>query len=81
MEKAREYSLIPTSVKLAATAVEAAEGAEALILATEWKEFASQDFAKVKAVMHTPQVFDGRNLFNPKTMREMGFAYHGVGRA
>jgi UDPglucose 6-dehydrogenase len=81
MEKAREYSLIPTSVKLAATAVEAAEGAEALILATEWKEFASQDFAKVKSVMHTPQVFDGRNLFNPKTMREMGFAYHGVGRA
>lgn len=81
MEKVREYSLIPSSVKLATSAVEAAEGAEALILATEWKEFASQDFAKVKAVMHTPQVFDGRNLFNPKTMREMGFIYQAVGRA
>ncbi|MEI6713154.1 MAG: UDP-glucose/GDP-mannose dehydrogenase family protein [Verrucomicrobiota bacterium] len=81
MEKAREYSLIPNSVKLTNSAVEAAEGAEALILATEWKEFANQDFSKVKAAMHTPLIFDGRNLFNPKTMRELGFAYYGVGRA
>jgi UDPglucose 6-dehydrogenase len=81
MEKAREYSLIPSSVKLTNSAVEAAEGAEALILATEWKEFANQDFSKVKAAMHTPLVFDGRNLFNPKNMREFGFVYYGVGRA
>jgi len=80
MEKAVEYKLIPPSVKLVSSPLEAVEGAEALLLATEWKEFARQDFAAVKASMHTPLVFDGRNHFNPKTMREMGFVYYGVGR-
>ncbi len=80
MEKAVEYKLIPPSVKLVSSPLEAVEGAEALLLATEWKEFARQDFASVKASMHTPLVFDGRNHFNPKTMREMGFVYYGVGR-
>jgi UDPglucose 6-dehydrogenase len=54
--------------------------AEALILATEWKEFANQDLAEVKARMHTPLVFDGRNLFNPATMKQLVFTYYGVGR-
>jgi UDPglucose 6-dehydrogenase len=80
MEKAVEYKLIPPSVKLVASPLEAVEGAEALLLATEWREFARQDFAAVKAKMHTPLVFDGRNHFNPRTMREMGFVYYGVGR-
>ena len=80
MEKAREYKLIPESVTLSASPLEAVEGAEALILATEWKEFANQNFTEVKKRMHTPLVFDGRNLFNPDTMRELGFTYHGVGR-
>ena len=80
MEKAVEYKLLSPSVKLVASPLEAVEGAEALLLATEWKEFARQDFAAVKARMHTPLVFDGRNHFNPKTMREMGFVYYGVGR-
>jgi UDPglucose 6-dehydrogenase len=40
-----------------------------------------QDFAAVKTAMHTPLVFDGRNLFNPDTMREFGFDYRAVGRA
>jgi len=80
MEKAVEYKLLPASLKLAHSPLEAAEGAEALLLATEWKEFARQDFAAVKAAMHTPLLFDGRNLLNPKTMRDMGFTYHGVGR-
>jgi UDPglucose 6-dehydrogenase len=80
MEKAVEYKLIPPSVKLVSSPLEAVEGAEALLLATEWKEFARQDFAAVKSKMHTPLVFDGRNHFNPKTMREMGFVYYGVGR-
>jgi UDPglucose 6-dehydrogenase len=80
MDKAVEYKLIPPSVKLVPSPLEAVDGAEALLLATEWKEFARQDFAAVKARMHTPLVFDGRNHFNPKTMREMGFVYYGVGR-
>jgi UDPglucose 6-dehydrogenase len=80
MQKAREYGLISPSVKLCDSPLEAVDGAEALVLATEWKDFARQDFAEVKRRMHTPLVFDGRNLFNPKTMREMGFVYYGVGR-
>ena len=80
MEKAREYNLISDKVKLVGSPVEAVDGAEALVLATEWKEFARQDFAEVKRRMHTPLVFDGRNLFKPDTMRGMGFVYCGVGR-
>jgi UDPglucose 6-dehydrogenase len=80
-EKAVEWGLIdPAKVKVVATPLDAAEGAEALILATEWKEFANQDFESVKAKMHTPLIFDGRNLFDPQTMRNFGFAYHAVGR-
>ena len=80
-EKAVEWKLIdPTKVKLVNTPLEAVADAEALLLATEWKEFANQDFAAVKASMHTPMIFDGRNLFNPETMRELGFTYYAVGR-
>jgi UDPglucose 6-dehydrogenase len=80
MEKALEFKLIPSSVKLAASPLEAVDGAEALILATEWKEFANVDFTELKARMHTPMIFDGRNLFDPETMRELGFDYRGIGR-
>jgi UDPglucose 6-dehydrogenase len=80
MQKAREFGLISDKVRLTDSPLEAVEGAEALVLATEWKEFARQDFAEVKRRMHTPLIFDGINLFNPKTMREMGFVYYGVGR-
>ncbi len=80
-EKAVEWQLIdPTKVKLAATPAEATDDAEALIIATEWKEFTNQDFADIKRRMHTPLVFDGRNLFGPEMMRELGFVYHAIGR-
>src|SRR4051794_8378223 len=81
-EKALEWKLIDgEKVKLAPTPLDAVDDAEALILATEWKEFLNQDFAEVKKRMHTPMIFDGRNLFDPSMMREMGFTYEGVGRA
>jgi UDPglucose 6-dehydrogenase len=80
-EKAVEWKLIdPEKVKIAATPLDAVRDAEALLLATEWKEFANVDLAEVKAAMHSPFVFDGRNLFNPETMRELGFTYYAVGR-
>ncbi len=80
-EKAVEWKLIDSEkVKLAPTPLEACTDAEALIIATEWKEFANQDFEAVKAAMHTPLMFDGRNLFSPATMREFGFTYHAIGR-
>ncbi len=80
-EKALEWKLVdPAKVKIAATPAEAVNDAEALLIATEWKEFANQDFDDIKKRMHTPLVFDGRNLFNPETMRDLGFTYHAVGR-
>jgi UDPglucose 6-dehydrogenase len=80
MEKAREVKAI-ADAKFAASALEAAEDAEALVIATEWSDFANVDLAVVKEKMTTPIVFDGRNLFNPETMGQLGFHYHSIGRA
>jgi UDPglucose 6-dehydrogenase len=80
MEKARELKSV-ADAKFAASALEAVDGAEALVIATEWPEFANVDFAAVKKRMTTPIVFDGRNLLNPETMGELGFHYHSIGRA
>ena len=80
MEKARDLKAI-ADAKFAASALEAIDGAEALVIATEWNEFANVDFAAVKQRMTTPIVFDGRNLLNPETMGELGFHYHSTGRA
>lgn len=80
-EKAVAWKLIdPEKVRIVGTPLEAVEGAEALLLATEWQEFAAQDLEEVKRKMHTPLVFDGRNLFDPQTMSALGFQYHAVGR-
>ena len=59
---------------------EAIEGADAVVVATEWGEFRDLDLEKVKKLMKTPIIFDGRNIYDPKRMRELGFSYHGVGR-
>jgi len=80
MEKARELKAI-ADAKFSASALEAVDGAEALVIATEWDEFANVDLATVKKRMTTPIVFDGRNLLNPETMGELGFHYHSIGRA
>jgi len=80
MGKARELKTI-ADAQLASSALEAVEGAEALVIATEWSEFANVDLAVVKKKMTTPIVFDGRNLFDPETMGELGFHYHSIGRA
>ena len=80
MEKARELKAI-ADAKFAASALEAVDGAEALVVATEWNEFGNVDLAAVKKRMTTPIVFDGRNLLNPETMGELGFHYHSIGRA
>jgi UDPglucose 6-dehydrogenase len=79
MEKAREVKAIE-GTQFAETALEAVDGAEALIIATEWTEFAKVDLATVREKMHTPLVFDGRNLYNPETMRKLGFDYTSIGR-
>jgi len=58
----------------------AIEGADALVVATEWNEFRNPDFEVIKRLMRKPVVFDGRNVFDPDRMVEMGFVYQGMGR-
>jgi UDPglucose 6-dehydrogenase len=58
----------------------AAEGADALFLVTEWNEFRQPDFERIKNSMKEPTLFDGRNIWNPKRVRELGFTYYGIGR-
>ena len=79
MDKARELKTI-AGATFVGSAMEAVEGAEALIIATEWNEFANVDLAAVKAKMTTPIIFDGRNLFDPQTMTQLGFHYYSIGR-
>ena len=59
----------------------ALEGAGALVIHTEWNPYRRPDFARMKAAMAQPLVFDGRNLYDPQRMAEFGFEYHSVGRA
>ena len=80
MEKVRDIKTI-ADAHFVSSALEAVEGAEALVIATEWKEFANVDLSLVKEKMTTPIVFDGRNLFKPETMAKLGFHYYSIGRA
>ena len=79
MEKARAVKTIGAA-EFASSALEAVSDAEALIIATEWIEFANVDLAIVRDKMRTPIVFDGRNLLDPETMFHLGFHYHSIGR-
>ncbi len=68
------------AVKLCSDPYETAEGADALILATEWNEFKQLDFEKVQQLMRTPVLVDGRNLWDSKFLRGLGFTYFGIGQ-
>lgn len=59
---------------------EALEGADALVVVTEWKAFWAPDFAKLKATLKSPVVFDGRNIYDPAVVEAAGVAYYGIGR-
>jgi len=58
----------------------ALQGADALVVATEWNEFRKPDFGLMKTLMKQPVLFDGRNIYDPLKMRERGFLYHSIGR-
>lgn len=60
--------------------MEALQGADALVVATEWKSYRSPDLTAVKAALRQPVIFDGRNIFEPVDVREAGFHYEGIGR-
>ncbi len=59
---------------------DALEGADALVIVTEWKAFRSPDFERIRAALRTPVVFDGRNIFEPRAVEAAGLAYYGIGR-
>ena len=80
MQKARAIKAI-ADAEFASSALEAVTDAEALVIATEWSEFANVDLAVMKEKMRTPIVFDGRNLLDPETMKRLGFHYYSIGRA
>lgn len=67
-------------LRLVDHAYAALEGADALIIVTEWKEFRSPDFAAIKAALKSPVVLDGRNLYEPKSVRAAGLEYFPIGR-
>ncbi len=77
MEKARQQ--LPSLI-CCRDPYEAASGADALVVATEWKEFAGLDLTRVKSLMRRPLMLDGRNLFDRQAMKAMGFEYLGMGR-
>ena len=67
-------------VTYAETSYDALSGADALALVTEWNEFREPDYGRMKKLMKTPIVFDGRNIFNPEALRAQGFTYYSMGR-
>jgi UDPglucose 6-dehydrogenase len=67
-------------VHFCADPYEAATGADGLVLVTEWEEFRSLDYARIRELVRQPNVFDGRNFLDREQLERLGFAYYGVGR-
>jgi UDPglucose 6-dehydrogenase len=67
-------------VTLAKNAYAAAQGADALAIVTEWQEFRSPDFDRLKQILKAPVIFDGRNLYDPAMLVRFGLTYHAIGR-
>ena len=72
--------VLDARVAYAPTAYDALDGADALAIVTEWNEFREPDFARMRALMRSPTIFDGRNLFTAERMRAAGFTYVSIGR-
>jgi UDPglucose 6-dehydrogenase len=73
-------SIFGKKIYYAKNAYDALKDADALLVVTEWNEFREPDFTKMKRVMKNPLILDGRNIFNPKQMRDLGFTYSSIGR-
>lgn len=73
--------LLGESIEYAGTMYDAAEGADALLLVTEWKQFHRPSWQRLKEIMRGRVVFDGRNIYDPRRLRADGFDYYGMGRS
>jgi len=71
---------IGNSVKYFENNYDALKGADGLVVVTEWNEFRRPDFERMKTLMRTPVVFDGRNIYDPVKLKAQGFVYYGIGR-
>jgi UDPglucose 6-dehydrogenase len=78
MERTKE--ILGERISYASSAMKATEGADALVIVTEWNEFRTPDFEALKRNLKNPVIFDGRNVFEPARVEKQGFEYYGVGR-
>ncbi|MFW6049303.1 MAG: UDP-glucose dehydrogenase family protein [Candidatus Bipolaricaulota bacterium] len=79
IEMAKEE--LPTEVVFNGDQYETLKGADALAVVTEWKKFRNPNFERMKESMKNPAIFDGRNIYDPAKMQELGFYYEGIGRS
>lgn len=75
-----EHPEVASKVEFANRSIDALKGADALAINTEWDVFRHPDFEEIKAMMNSPVIFDGRNLYDPTALEKLGFAYHSIGR-
>ena len=80
MEEAKRCFPNASNVRYAQNQTDALQDADALVIVTEWKEFRSPDFPTIKAKLKHPVIFDGRNMYDPKMVRDLGFEYLPIGR-
>ncbi len=81
MLEARSHLMdVDSEVTYCRKSYEACDGADGLVLVTEWNEFREPDFDRVRSLLKEPVIFDGRNIYNPETLKKLGFTYFGVGR-
>lgn len=77
MEKSRE---LEARIDYKKNSYEVAEGADALVIATEWNEFKQLNLERLKSLLKAPRIFDGRNIYQPERLARLGFEYHSIGR-
>ena len=80
MDEARQIYKGENRIRFADSPMAALAGADALAIVTEWKEFRSPDFQRIKQMLRTPAIFDGRNLYDPAEVRSNGLEYYPIGR-
>jgi UDPglucose 6-dehydrogenase len=72
--------LFGSKIQYATSSYDALKGADALAILTEWLEFREPDFSKMRKLMRSPIIFDGRNIYQPQQMKTNGFTYNSIGR-
>jgi UDPglucose 6-dehydrogenase len=78
---ARARTIFQNRIEYVDKALDTLKSADALVIVTEWNEFRTPDFGAMKANLKKPVIFDGRNIYDPKELRALGFTYFGIGRS